>query len=248
MHGPLHHTLEPKRVVRTLSWVAGLLLVLHMASAFAWAHGDFLFLKEWRLVTYYGHVEMLDLDAEKGFGTWFAAVILLLAGRLLLLISQDSRQGRDGLWGWWLVLAVGFHVLSLDEVAGMHEYVNAYADDFGWGDTRWTTYALVLVLMVFAGYVPFLVLMLKQGHKRTVGLLVAAGAIYLGGAVIVEKISPDENELMSSMSYNLGWITLEEGLEMAGIILMIYTLLDYLRGGRDKTIQLVVGTAGRTTS
>jgi len=246
MHGPLHFTLEPKRIVRTLSLVAGVLLVLHMLAAWTWAHGDFLFLKQWHLVPKYHYVEMLDLDAEEGFGTWFAAVILLISGRLLLVVARDSRQAGDGLWGWWLILAIGFHILSIDEVAGMHEYVNSNAEGFGWGDANWTTYALVLMLLVAVGFLPFLLSLLRRGHKRTVGLLVAAGAIYLGGAVLVERWSPDDSEAFSTMSYNLGWITLEEGMEMAGIILLIYTLLDYLRGGRDRRILVKIATTEST--
>jgi hypothetical protein len=239
MYAPLRTPLAPGRIVTWLGAVAGLLVLAHVVAAYAWAHGDWWIFTEQRWVDY-KYVQMLDLDEEEGFGTWFAAMTLLFAGRLLLLVGRDSRGARDGLWGWWLGLGIGFHILSIDEVAGMHEYVNAYGEDFGWGDTKWTLYAAVLVLLVALAYVPFLVHLVQRGAGRTAGLLIAAGVLYVGGAVVIEKLSPDDE--LNSLSYNMGWITLEEGLEMSGVLLLLYALLDYLRGGRGRRLVVTVDT------
>lgn len=176
-------TLDPGRTARRLAWVAFGLLAAHMLISYLWAHDGPRHVR-------YRYVEMFDLDEEKGFGTWFAAVILIFAGRLLLVVTRDSRNGRDGLWGWWLVLAIGFHYLSVDEVAGMHEFLNSYGDDLLGIDTKWTTYAKVAVAMVFAGFIPFLIFMLQKGHRRTVILCVVAAVLYVGGAVGIEEWSP----------------------------------------------------------
>lgn len=233
MHGPLQYQLDPKRITTFLAVLAGILLTVHLFAAYAWAEGDWFIFTERDWVSY-KYVKMFDLDEEESFGTWFAAIILLFSGRLLLMITHDSRRAGDGFWGWWLILAIGFHYLSIDEVAGMHEYVNTYRDDFGWVDVNWTHYAAVVVLMIFAFYIPFLVLLTKAGHKKTMILMMISGAIYIGGAVVVEKFGPHDD--FDAMAYNMGWVTWEEGFEMAGIILFIYTLLDYLRGTRDTRI------------
>ncbi|MGB5734474.1 MAG: hypothetical protein WBM40_08530 [Thiohalocapsa sp.] len=63
---------------------------------------------------------------------------------------------------------------------------------------------------------------------RTSLLFLAAGAIYGGGAVGVEHWTGDD---VRSLSYNM-WTTVEEAMEMFGVILFIYALLDRL-GGRN---------------
>ena len=241
MHQRAQFNLDPGRTALRLAWIALGLLAVHMLISYLWAHDGPRYVR-------YRYVEMFDLDEEKGFGTWFAAVILLFAGRLLLVISRDSRNGGDGLWGWWLVLAVGFHFLSVDEVAGMHEFLNSYGDDLLGIETKWTTYAMVATAMVFAAFIPFLVFMLKKGHKRTVILCLLAAFLYVGGAVGIEKMSPpyddmtrsQRDDVLDSTVYNLGWISVEESMEMAGAILFIYTLLDYLRGGRSNQLRASV--------
>jgi hypothetical protein len=64
---------------------------------------------------------------------------------------------------------------------------------------------------------------------RTRWLLMLSGAIYLGGAVGVEwgTIWYEDNGLLDTLPYNL-WNALEEGMEMGGIILYIYTLLTHM--------------------
>jgi hypothetical protein len=233
MQGPLQFELDPGRITRKLVGIALGLLTLHMLASYLWADGG-------PDVVSYRYVNMFDLDEEEGFGTWFAAVMLLCAGRLLLVIARDSRSAGDGLHLWWLVLGLGFHFLSIDEVAGMHEFLNTYGDDVFGLASKWTTYAAVGVGMLVVAYLPFLVLLQHKGHRRTLSLVVIAGILYVGGAVGVEKLSPDSG--FSSLTYNLFWISLEEGLEMSGVIVLIYALLDYLRGGSGHTLRIEFAT------
>ena len=64
----------------------------------------------------YWHLAIFDLDEEESFGTWFSSGILFMAAALLLHQARVLRaQGED--WSrWWLVLGIGFCVLSIDEV------------------------------------------------------------------------------------------------------------------------------------
>ena len=83
----------------------------------------------------YWHLSVFDLDAEESFGTWYSAVLLLIAGQLLLAETLRRRTGSDRWWLAWAVLAAGFHLLSIDEVVGLHEWVNTAL-----GDTPWTLF------------------------------------------------------------------------------------------------------------
>ena len=47
---------------------------------------------------------------------------------------------------------------------------------------------------------------------------------------------------VNSLHYNM-WTTLEEGMEMAGVIVFIYALLDYMPGARADMLQLELRAA-----
>lgn len=45
---------------------------------------------------------------------------------------------------------------------------------------------------------------------------------------------------VNSLHYNM-WTALEEGMEMLGLIVLIYTLLDHIRGTPDRVVRVEVG-------
>ena len=193
----------PRTLAPRLWLAAGALLIVHLVAVT-------LFFGGWLDCSYW-QIEILDLDAEESFGTWFAAVILLQAARLLHL----QAQAADRLRGWWLVLAAGFCVLSVDEVAGMHEYLNTSL-----GDTSWTLVGAVGAGLVGVAFLPCLA-RLERGTRNR---FVVAGLAYLGGALGVERSTDGATrEELNSLFYNLT-TALEEGLEMAGVILFIAAL------------------------
>ena len=67
---------------------------------------------------------------------------------------------------------------------------------------------------------------LPLAHVRPVFV---AGIIYVGGAVGVEHYSGAD---LNSLRYNM-LTALEEGLEMTGVILAIYTTLDFISRNGD---------------
>jgi hypothetical protein len=69
---------------------------------------------------------------------------------------------------------------------------------------------------------------------------VVSAGIYLYGVIGMEAVSGWMDELwgVNSLIYNIA-MTIEETMEMGGMILFIYTLLHYLAGWKPKfTIQL----------
>lgn len=163
------------------------------------------------------HGAFFDLDEEESFGTWFSAVILLYAGRLLLSRARSAKGEGDPYYRMWLVLAVGFHLLSIDEVVGIHEYVNTVSEDI-----RWTTFGAVIVALLGLAYLPFL----SALPSRIRLLFIVAAVIYVGGAMGVERATDwyDVHDLLDTLAYNL-WTAVEETMEMTGAIVFIYALL-----------------------
>ena len=220
------YSLRAERVALTLGAVMAVLIVAHVLAMQA-NFNPTLRLKE-RIGFHYWHVSIFDLDEEESFGTWFSSGILAMAAALLLHQARVVRA-QGAAWGrWWLVLGIGFCVLSMDEVVGMHEYVNTLLDN-----TRWTVFGFAIFGLVALAYLPFL-----WHHRwRTALLFILAGLIYGGGAVGVEHFTDAE---VNSLHYNM-WTTLEEGMEMTGVILFIYAVLDHMRGAADRVVRVEVG-------
>lgn len=229
MQTPTTYSFRPERVAFTLLLILTVLVLVHVLAMQA-NYNPALGLKE-RYGFHYWQLEFFDLDAEESFGTWFNSALLMLSAILLVHHGRVLRD-QGSIWhAWWRVLGIGFCVLSADEIAGMHEWVNTQ-----WEDTPWTVIGMPIFGLVGLAYLPFL-----WHHRWRTGLLLLfAGAIYGGGAVGVEHFTDSE---VNSLHYNM-WTALEEGMEMLGVIVLIYAVLDHMREVPEQSIQIAVGIGG----
>jgi hypothetical protein len=164
----------------------------------------------------YWHLSIFDLDEEESFGTWFSAVILLIASIVLLYQARFVRARGDTWYRWWMILGWAFCLLSIDEVVGLHELMNTMFEN-----SSWTLAGLFVLGFIGVCYLPFL----WHYRWRTAILITLAGVIYGGGAVGIEHFSGSD---LNSLQYNM-LTGLEEGMEMLGNILFIYAALDFIR-------------------
>ena len=87
--------------------------------------------------------------SEMTAGTWFNSGILMVAAALLVHQARVLRPQKGAWHAWWLVPGIGFCVLSVDEIAGMHEFANTMMED-----TPWTLIGFpILVLVALANSV-----------------------------------------------------------------------------------------------
>jgi hypothetical protein len=163
--------------------------------------------------------QLFDLDEEQSFGTWFSVVILLLAACILLLHAREARKKGDSWHPWWRALGLGFMLLSMDELVGIHESFNTVSA------LNWTIPGAFLAVATAAAFLPFL----RHLPRRTAALFVCAGGIYLAGAIGIEAATLPMEALdrLDTLAYNLT-TALEELLEMSGAILFIYALLEHI--------------------
>jgi hypothetical protein len=199
---------------------AGAIVVL-LAHAFA------LLAAGWRsngLSSYFvgdlpGYVRMLHLDGEHNVPAQFAALLLLLNAALFLAWSR-LRVARAPLF--WLLCAVAFAFLAVDELFELHERLGTILRQGG-GFTGVLYYAWILPYaagtLVLAGLaLPALLRLPRVVQWR----LIAAAAVYLAGAIGMEMIGgyllTETVQDRSSLGY-LICITLEEALELAGLVL-----------------------------
>jgi len=220
------YPLPAERVALTLGAVMAVLVVVHVLAMQA-NFNPALGLKE-RFGFHYWQLAFFDLDEEESFGTWFSSGILMMAAALLVHQARVLRAKGDSWHAWWLVLGIGFCIMSVDEIAGMHEFMNTMMEDMAW-----TVIGFPIFLLVGLAYLPFL-----WHYRGLTGLLfLLAGTVYGSGAVGVEHLTDSD---VDSLHYNM-WTALEEGMEMTGVIVLIYAVLDHMRGTPDQVVQVEVG-------
>lgn len=129
---------------------------------------------------------------------------------------------------------------SIDEGAVLHEKMHwlALPERLGIESSLfyipWTLPALFIIFILFLILVKFW----WSLPNRTKWLLAVSVVVFLGGAVGMEMVSSsflsiDPTSQISSMMYKVTLVAIEEGLEQLGVLLLIFTLLDY--AGRQKT-------------
>lgn len=168
---------------------------------------------------------MFQITSEYNVPTFFSSFILVLAGAWLFVIARISRQYK----AHWFLLGVVFIFLALDESLLIHEGISRLTREnveiegnLSYG--TWVIPYLILVVALGVFYWKFVF----QLPKRTMWLFIISGGIYVGGAAGFELIE-------GFVFTNYGETTLyklvhwsQEVVEILGIILFNYALIDYL--------------------
>jgi hypothetical protein len=169
------------------------------------------------------------VDGEYNFPTWYASfTILICAGLLGLIAYLLGREKAPYRWQW-ASLAVVFTLMALDEYVGFHEEVGVWVTKWlhptGIFFFAWVIPGVAFVGVVGLAYIRFILVL----PPRTRNLLILSAVLYVGGALGVEALSGYYVSLFTRA--NVGYellVYVEETMEMAGIALFTYTLLDYL--------------------
>jgi hypothetical protein len=213
--------LDAKRITSFFAVVVSLFLALHaVINGLRFALGN---------EKLYGLVYMFSVGADGNFPTYYSSFALLFAGLLLALISyMVSKMGRVHA-GYWLGLGGVFCFLALDEMLELHERLIE--------PVRNLTHASGL--LYYAWVIPYAVALLVLGlvylrfmfnlPRRTAVWFILSGAVYVGGAVGFEMLGGLFFE--SYGSNTPGYVvlqTIEEAMEMIGIVMFIYALTDYI--------------------
>lgn len=176
-----------------------------------------------------GRTRLFDVNTELNVPTWYSSAMLLLCSLLLAVIAVARHQERRRYVAHWRGLAIIFLLLSIDEVASLHERtiprLRAALNATGFLYSTWVVLGAAFVLCVLLLYLRFL------GHlpQKTRRLFLLAGSVYVGGAIGVELLHGYWLDFYGKdMVYDL-IASVEEMLEMLGIVTFIYALLSYIR-------------------
>ena len=214
--------IRPKKVV----WVLSILIVLLVVASTAGQLTRFLTEHDY----VFGLVRMFSVAAESNVPAYIPSTILLISAVLLGVIAFSKRGEKGSYAGHWKALALIFLFLSLDEASQFHELLDAPMSDLLGHPGGFLTYAWVvpglIAVCIFSGcYLRFLV----DLPARTRGLFLLAGSLFVLGALGFEMLGGYHDD-RSGYTLTLAFLfTMEETLEMVGILVFIYGLLDYLR-------------------
>ncbi|HEY8994576.1 MAG TPA: hypothetical protein VIM71_07945 [Lacunisphaera sp.] len=215
--------LKPNSVCRILGTIALLLIFADLAGQlFCHYTGDY------RPRTI---IKLFNLDRESNVPSSFSAFLLLAASALLAVITVlEKRRQSPGIFHWTL-LAAGFLGMAFDELCSLHEKLVAPLQALLGGRYlgifyfAWVLPGGLLVLGLGLLFIRFLWVL----PPKTRVAFIAAGVTYVGGAIGMESVGGlhVESHGRNNLSYAF-LVVLEEGLEMAGAILFLRALLNYL--------------------
>jgi hypothetical protein len=175
-------------------------------------------------------VHFVNLDLERNLPTWYAMSTLFACAALAALVPRAGALA-PGLRRWhWRLLAGALAAVSLDEMAELHERL-AVPMRTAWGSAgplrhaAWVIPASAALVALGVAMLPFL----RHLPGRTRAIFVAAGATYVSGGLVAESASGPFAERYGTGSFGYAaFTTVEELLEMVGVALAIYGLLDHL--------------------
>lgn len=174
---------------------------------------------------------LFNLSRENNFPTYFSAFLLVVAGLLARILYLYKKKAGSTYSMQWLLLSFVFIFLSLDEAVQIHERLTKISgEQFKFLNSGFLSFAWVIpytvLFLVVAVYFARFVFALP---KRTRNLFLASGVLYIGGALGFEFV---EGYVFNRYGFNVVyWMlaTIEEVMEMTGVILVIYAMLDYLQ-------------------
>ena len=216
-------TLSPLKITRALG-VTALLLVLASITGqltkYVWGHD-----------VVYGLIRLFYVDYENNIPSYFSASLLLLVALLLALITA-LKQAAHAAYGFqWALLSFTFLSMAIDEAASLHELLIVPMRGLLGQQARgifffaWVIPGIAVAMIFGLSYLKFLLHLPTKTRWR----FVIAATLYLGGALGMELIGGRyaASHGMENLAYSMT-ATVEESLEMAGVIVFIYALLNYI--------------------
>ncbi len=250
--------LHRSRLVRALGAILAVLVFLHLMVAFCHM---VLHIRVGALT------QLVDMDMESNLPTFFNALLFFIAAALFHVHGRSSARSER--WGWFLMVALfiflGFDEGSqIHEKFGSFTMRLLSRSDMDQGTLAWLRNGWIIP---YAAAVVALVLTLGRWFLRLEPLLrrglLISGAVYVAGAIGFEMAgskvgwtcTPQDSSLFPWMPCELYndpsscWLfmepaylfacTMEETLEMTGLILCIHFLMrQFERKGQQLVLSL----------
>lgn len=232
-------TLYPRNIVSWLSTITILLIVAHLITiATPYIFEGF----EHGLVRLL--FSLFFLDGEGNLPAIFSTWLFLLNAVIFLITWKAAGLAGEG-QKIWLLLSSVFVFLALDESISIHErLINPFREALDATGIFYYTWIIpygigVVLLAIIAAPVFW------RMQKRIRFWFGLSAAVYLFATIGLEMISGKYLVMMNEQK-DIVWIlmiTLEESLEMAGLIVLVYAQLLLLRNKYDGFLIFMPGAA-----
>ena len=216
------YNLSPQKVTKFLLLVIGLLILFNLGERV---------IVRWLSATNGSQVnsQYFNFDQESNFPTLYSVLALGFSSYLLAIITliQKSRNARYA--KHWKALSIIFIFLAIDESCSIHELsipvLRGAMNAQGILYFTWVVPAFILLiifLITFRKFVLNLPLKIKV-------LFIASGAVYVCGALGMELIGGYIADTYGYKTLYGAASSIEEILEMLGIVIFIRGLLTYIQ-------------------
>lgn len=209
--------ISPSGVLRLILWCIVALIPPGLVCARLKAEGMF---GRWP--------EIFLFDAERNVPTLFSFVLMLVIFAQLLIIARREWVSGGAWRRHWAGLALLFFIMPFDEASSLHEHLirplRKLLDTGGAFYHAWVIPGLMFVAFMTFVYFRFVLALPRPLRER----VILAGALYIGGAIGFEMIGGAWYDAHSGgMAYQLIGMV-EETLEMLGLSVFLWALLDHL--------------------
>ncbi len=176
-----------------------------------------------------GIIPLFNLNAEANIPTFYSSLLLFFASILLFILGSAYKNIDRWYTKYWYFLATIFLFLTIDEFSSLHERLGEFTkqalNTSGYLHFAWVIPYAVIVLVIGISLIKFL---LKLDRTIAKGFIIS-GAMFISGALGLEILGGKEafDSGQNSLLF-IGLSTIEEILEMSGVLLFIYYLLKSL--------------------
>lgn len=165
---------------------------------------------------------LADLDSEAAVPTWVSTMLMAAAAVLCWIESRVTDPGQERRWS---LLGLGFLILSIDEVAGLHGSVRGpirrlldIDNPLFYG---WVLPAIILIVAAAVYFYPLIPTLPTKVRRR----ILIAGTAFVVGAIGLEMVGG----VLAQAGMRDGWTyfmitTIEELVEILSVFLFVDTM------------------------
>lgn len=128
---------------------------------------------------------LFNVDEEASVPTWWSSAVLGMLGLLTAVVGSEKAESRTALFAWW-ALAAAFGLMSLDEVAMLHERAGYLVDNGG--ALHYARWILVWLPVAALLGIPIVWQLWQSSRRLVIGLIIGA-FVFLSGAVGTEMVN-----------------------------------------------------------
>lgn len=215
--------INAKKVSKLLLIVVVVLSLLHIAATYAMFSLQTSELQ-------FQVLGLFDMDREISIPTWYSQTLMFILAMAVLVVAIKKYRVRAPYFKRWIGLSIVFLYASIDEGASIHELLaqplrQAFGTEGSFLHFAWVIFGAALVAVLVLFYFKFWINLPAKTRK----LFFWGSAIYIGGSIGIETIGG-----YYFANYHIDFfysliVLIEETMEMAGAILLIYTMLDYIK-------------------